>query len=84
MPERPALVRVAVGGVQIETEVWALSTTAFGDFVSKIPAPLGIGRVLVEDGRSVSGFISESIAVSGARDISEFHGWRGWVNKKPL
>jgi len=84
MPERPALVRVAVGGVQIETEVWALSTTAFGDFVSKIPAPLGIGRVLLEDGRSVSGFISESIAVSGARDISEFHGWRGWVNKKPL
>lgn len=82
LPERPALVRVAEGGgVAIETETWALSTEAFGDFVSKIPAPLGIGKVLLEDGRGVPGFIAEPIAAVGAKDISEFCGWRGWVGR---
>lgn len=82
LPERPALVRLEQGGVPIETETWALSTEAFGDFVSKIPAPLGIGKVLLEDGKSVCGFIAEPIAAVGARDISEFGGWRGWVAAK--
>ena len=52
------------------------STEAFGDFVSKIPSPLGIGKVLLEDGKSVPGFIAEPIATAGARDISDFGGWR--------
>ena len=81
LPERPALVRVD-DGVAIETETWALSTEAFGDFVSKIPSPLGIGKVLMEDGKSLPGFIAEPIAAISARDISEFGGWRGWVAAK--
>ena len=81
LPERPALVRVD-DGVAIETETWALSTEAFGDFVSKIPSPLGIGKVLMEDGKSLPGFIAEPIAAVSARDISEFGGWRGWVAAK--
>jgi allophanate hydrolase len=81
LPERPALVRVEEGGVQIETETWALSTAAFGDFVSKIPAPLGIGKVLLEDGKSLSGFIAEPIAAVGAKDISSYGGWRAWSDR---
>jgi allophanate hydrolase len=81
LPERPALVRVGEGGVQIETETWALSTAAFGDFVSKIPAPLGIGKVLLEDGKSLPGFIAEPIAAVGAQDISSYGGWRAWSDR---
>ena len=83
LPERPALIRVGEGaGVAIAVEVWALSTEAFGDFVSKIPAPLGIGKVLLEGGREVCGFIAEPRAAIGARDLSEFGGWRGYVESK--
>ena len=83
MPERPALVRVPEGeGVKIDCEVWTLPTREFGDFVSKIPAPLGIGKVLMEEGVTHSGFIAESIAMDGAKDISEFGGWRGYVASK--
>lgn len=82
LPERPALIRVDHGGVQIETETWALSTESFGDFVSNIPSPLGIGKVLLENGKSLPGFIAEPIAAVGARDISEFGGWRGWMAAK--
>jgi len=80
LPERPALVRADDGGgVSIEVEVWALSTEAFGDFVSKIPAPLGIGKVVLDDGSEKCGFIAEPRSAGGARDLSEFGGWRGYV-----
>ncbi len=82
LPDRPALVRLPEGeGVAIEVETWALNSAAFGDFVSGIPAPLGIGKVTMEDGGTLSGFIAEPIAASGARDISSFGGWRAWVER---
>ena len=85
MPERPALVRVKEGeGVEIDCEVWTLPTAQFGDFVSKIPAPLGIGKVMMDGGVIHSGFIAEAIAMEGARDISEFGGWRGYVARAAL
>ncbi len=76
---RPAMVRVNDGGVAIPVEVWRLSAAAFGDFVSQIPAPLGIGKVLLADGTQVSGFIAEAIAQDGAVDISHLGGWRAYI-----
>lgn len=61
-------------------ETWSLSTEAFGDFVSKIPGPLGIGKVLLSKGVEISGFIAEPRAMRDARDLSEFGGWRGYIN----
>lgn len=82
LPERPALVRVTEGqGVRIDCEIWTLSTKEFGEFVSNIPAPLGIGKVVMESGVVHSGFIAEAIAMEGARDVSEFGGWRGYVGR---
>lgn len=79
LPDRPALVRVPEGaGVAIDCEVWSLSTQAFGDFTSKIPAPLGIGKVMMADGSSLCGFIAEAIAMDGAEDLSHYGGWRSY------
>ena len=59
-PERPGLVRVAAGaGSAIATEVWALPAEAFGRFVAGIPAPLGIGTLLLADGTRPKGFVCE-------------------------
>ncbi|WP_411828046.1 allophanate hydrolase [Luteolibacter sp. AS25] len=83
LPERPALIRVGDGeGVGIEVEVWSMTRAAFGDFVSKIPGPLGIGKVLLKNGNEVSGFIAEPRAAIRARDLSEFRGWRGYLDSK--
>jgi allophanate hydrolase len=83
VPPKPGMVRVADGtGVGQELEVWEMSTEAFGDFVSVIPSPLGIGSVRLVDGRFVHGFVCESIAVAGARDISEFGGWRAFLRNR--
>lgn len=76
---RPGLVRVAEGGAAIACEVWELPAVAFGGLVDTIPAPLGIGKVELADGTVVNGFICEPIGVMGARDISEYGGWRAWL-----
>src|ERR1700685_4842151 len=75
-PPKPGLLRVRNGaGVAIEVEIWALSESAFGRFVAAVPAPLSIGTLELDGGRSVKGFLVEAEAVAGARDISGFGGW---------
>lgn len=78
-PRRPGLKRVAQGGAAIEVEVWMLPSAALGGFVATIPAPLGIGKVLLADGRQVCGFICEDYALAGAEDITSFGGWRAYL-----
>lgn len=78
-PFRPGLVRVAEGGASIELEVWAVPAEHFGSFVAGIPSPLGIGKVLLEDGTLVSGFICEPHAVTAARDITSMGSWRRYL-----
>jgi allophanate hydrolase len=78
-PMRPGMVRVAEGGASIVLEIWELPVTAFGSFVAGIPGPLGIGKVLLEDGSSVCGFICEDADIAGAQDITAFGSWRAWL-----
>ncbi len=77
--KRPGLVRRPDGGVAIEVEIWDVPSNAIGFFVEGIAAPLGLGKIKLEDDSEVTGFLCEAHAVEGARDISEFGGWRGWV-----
>jgi allophanate hydrolase len=80
-PHRPGLVRVATGGFCVEVEVWSVPAPLFGSFVAGIPAPLGIGRVELESGGQVAGFLCESYATETATDISTLGGWRRYLNK---
>ncbi|MCW1924363.1 allophanate hydrolase [Luteolibacter arcticus] len=82
IPPRPALIRDEEEGGAIEVEVWDLSPAAFGDFVSKIPGPLGIGKVLMENGEDLPGFIAEPRAADGAEEITGFGGWKAWLASK--
>jgi len=79
-PPKPGLLRVKNGvGTTIDVEIWAMSDAAFGRFVATIPPPLSIGTLELSDGRAVKGFLVEAEAVAGARDISNFGGWRAFV-----
>jgi allophanate hydrolase len=78
-PLRPGMVRVAENGVAVEVEVWALPSRELGSFLTGIPAPLGLGKVQLADGTWETGFICEPYGLEGARDISEFGGWRAWL-----
>jgi allophanate hydrolase len=81
VPPRPGMVRANHGGA-IEVEVWEMPAERFGGFVDSIPAPLGMGTITLEDGHEVRGFLCETYAVQGARDITELGGWRAFVGTK--
>lgn len=80
-PFRPGMVRVKDGGVAIAVEVWELPSSELGSFLTGIPAPLGLGKVQLADGRWESGFICEGYGLEGAVDISRFGGWRAYLAK---
>jgi len=82
-PQKPGLVREpGHDGLGLEIEVWALPPEGFGRFVAKIPAPLGIGKVTLEDGSSISCFLCEAHAVKGAEEITALGGWRSYMRSK--
>jgi allophanate hydrolase len=60
-------------------EVWCVPEAAFGSFVAQIPSPLGIGKLLLADGRQVCGFLCEAQAINGAEDITALGGWRAFL-----
>lgn len=79
-PPKPGLLRAPdAEGPGILGEVWALPPASFGRFVAKIPSPLGIGKILLEDGTEVSGFLCEAFAVRDAREITSLGGWRNYL-----
>ena len=77
-PPKPGLVRSSGEGGSIDLEVWALPLAGFGDFIDRIPAPLGVGKVTLDDGSQVTGFLCEAAAVEGQEDITRFAGWRAY------
>lgn len=77
-PPKPGLAKTEQGAA-IDVELWDIPLACFGEFVAEIPAPLGIGTLLLADGRRVKGFICEPWALQGATDITEFGGWRNYV-----
>jgi allophanate hydrolase len=78
-PFRPALIRDTDEGSNIAVEVWTLPLREFGSFVANIPAPLGIGKLELADGRWVSGFICEPCGIEGAEEVSHLGGWRRYL-----
>ena len=83
VPAKPGLLRVTDGaGSAIKAEIWTLDRSGFGDFVARIPAPLGIGTIRLSDGGSVKGFLVEAEAVKAAEDVSRFGGWRAYLKSR--
>ncbi len=79
-PPKPGLVKDAENGGPIEIELWNLPKTQWSTFIGKIPPPLGLGNIELEDGSYVKGFLCEAWAAEGARDITDLGSWRKFVN----
>jgi len=80
-PPKPGLVRAPnFTGAGIAVEVWSLTAQNFGRFVAALPAPMGIGKVTLQDGSIHPGFLCEAHVLEGAKDITEYGGWRAYLN----
>ncbi|SNT35352.1 allophanate hydrolase [Granulicella rosea] len=80
-PPKPGLVRVpGYAGPGIEVEVWALPSETVGSFVDGVPQPLSIGKLKLEDGSLVMGFLVEPEATADAVEITSLGGWRAYLS----
>ena len=77
-PPKPGMIR-SENGASLEIEIWELAAAEFGMFVEAIPSPLVIGNVKLASGEWVKGFLCEEIALGGAREITNFGGWRAYL-----
>jgi allophanate hydrolase len=81
---KPGAVFVRDGsGAALEVEVWDIPLERFGRFMMRVPPPLGIGSLKLDDGRVVKGFICEGYAIEGAEEITALGGWRSYLAHHP-
>jgi len=79
---KPALVRLPHGGRAFEVERWSLSPAALGTFLAALPTPMGLAAVELDDGTWETGLVCADEAAIAAPDISEFGGWRAYLQAR--
>ncbi|MGN8644892.1 allophanate hydrolase [Gracilibacillus sp. HCP3S3_G5_1] len=78
-PPKPGLIRKRAGGASIKIELWEMPIRNLGVFVDLIPSPLAIGKVKLDNGKEVLGFICEGFAEEEAEDITKERSWHNVV-----
>ncbi len=78
-PVKPALIRCGKGGYSIDVDIYAIPVEKLGAFLINIPSPLALGKVELKDGRKVTGFLCESGGAEGALDITEYKGFKNYM-----
>jgi allophanate hydrolase len=74
---RPGLVHTGDGpAAGIAVEVWQVPHQALGALLDTVPEPLGLGRVRLDDGTAVTGFLATERGVRDAVDVTSAGGWR--------
>ncbi|QOJ23985.1 MAG: glutamyl-tRNA amidotransferase [Gammaproteobacteria bacterium] len=71
----PAMQRCAKGK-QISLEIWSINPSYIGELLSREPAGLSVGKILLADNREVLGILGESYLCEGKQEITQFGGWR--------
>ena len=75
----PAMVRVKSGGVSIAVEIWAVPPAGLASILLKEPPGLSIGKLKLSDGSEVLGVLGEPILCEGQLEITDYRGWRIYV-----
>jgi Acetyl/propionyl-CoA carboxylase, alpha subunit len=77
---KPGLRKVSKDGSNIAVETYYVPKELFGEFISMVPEPLGIGSVELASGEIVKSFICEEFGynVPGTTDVTSFGGWKNY------
>ena len=75
---RPGMVRDPATADSVLGELWRVPETALAALLIEAAAPLGLGRVTLDDGREVVGYLCEAAAATG-KTVVEGGDWRRYV-----
>ena len=78
----PAMQRSSIGK-QISLEIWSISPSNIGEILSREPAGLSVGKILLADNREILGILGESYLCEEKQEITHFGGWRNYINQLP-
>jgi carbamate kinase len=83
--DHPAMVHVTDGsGAAVQVEVWAVPRQRLAGLLESEPSGLAIGKVRLDDDSTVLCVVGESAAVEGQREITEYGGWRAYVEAEGI
>ncbi|WP_432653145.1 allophanate hydrolase [Salibacterium salarium] len=74
-PAKPGMVKQSADGGAIHVELWEMPVDKLGSFTAKIPSPLGMGKIELENGEEVPGFVCEGWVEKEAEDITSLGSW---------
>lgn len=80
----PGMVRVGAGGASILAELYQVSREGFCQVVEGEADGLSVGRLLLDDGTGPLGVVGEPRLVEGMREITEYGGWRAYVEAEGI
>lgn len=66
-------------GQSVDGEEWLLSHDSLARLLTALPEPMTLGSVSLSDGRSITGFSFQPACLGSARDITEWGGWRSYL-----
>lgn len=78
--KRPALVRSDAGGSSIEIEIWSLPDQSLGPLLTTITPPVALGKIELQNGRWVVGFVGVAGSELQSTDITSFGDWRNYLH----
>ncbi len=78
----PGMTHDDMGGTGIALELWELSAGGILQLLWGEPEGLCLGKVTLADGRVVLGILAETCILKGCREITNFGGWRKYLQSK--
>jgi hypothetical protein len=78
----PAMLRTPGQGTRVAVELWDVPLAGLAQVLLTEPPGLAIGKVLLQDKTIVLGVLGEPFLCEGKREITEFGGWRAYVEQR--
>ncbi|MBV8791466.1 MAG: hypothetical protein JO237_05375 [Pseudolabrys sp.] len=78
----PAMLRTPGQGTRIDLELWEVPFDGLAQVLLDEPPGLSVGKVMLKDKTVVLGVLGESWLCEGQREITEYGGWRAYLQKR--
>jgi allophanate hydrolase len=79
---RPGLITGEGPAEGFAVEIWEVPLQTLGSLAAELTPPLHFGRLRLSDGTTVLSYLGDDAALTGAQDISEYGGWRAYLNSQ--
>jgi hypothetical protein len=78
----PAMIRTTEKNSSVDLEIWEVPAEEIATLLLNEPAGLSIGKVILEDKSICLGVLGESFLCEDQLEITEYGGWRSYIEQR--